>query len=151
VTDFSEARVARCPHCSTKFCVEEGPLCSCLEQEEEEAEYPNPCCRCGFCCIAETCPVGMRIYRVSKHSDCPGLRFDGDEAICNAIEICKSWNIPHETALEIMGVGKGCCISARAFKDGEEYDFAGLNPEIKREIVRNYRLAKKGGSDGNQA
>jgi len=42
MTDFSDARIAKCPWCQTPFCVEEGPWCHCLQimqETEEELEY----------------------------------------------------------------------------------------------------------------
>ena len=41
--------------------------------------------------------------------------------------------------MEMMGVGKGCCIKARAFKDGVEYDFASLPKELKFHVVKGVR------------
>ena len=90
--------------------------------------YPNPCCRCGFCCLHETCPVGQDVYRVRKQDPCPGLFFRaGGEAVCEI-----AWNHP-----EIIGVGQGCCIKARAINSSSGFvvDFSTLAPEWKRHLA----------------
>jgi hypothetical protein len=94
--------------------------------------YPFPCCRCGFCCLSETCPVGQVTYGVGKYDPCPGLSFQGQTATC---EIAL-------TNPEIIGIGPGCCIKARAIRAGVAYDFASLPPWLKRGIVTNYRRQK---------
>jgi len=43
-----------------------------------------------------------------------------------------------------MGIGKGCCIKARAFKDGIEYDFASLPAEVKQKLVQSLRKERIG-------
>jgi hypothetical protein len=91
--------------------------------------YPFPCCRCGFCCLSETCPVGQATYGVGKHDLCPGLSFQGQKATC-AIAL---------TNPEIIGVGAGCCIKARAIRGGVAYNFASLPIWLKKGIVANYR------------
>jgi hypothetical protein len=90
--------------------------------------YPYPCCRCGFCCIAETCPIGQATYGVPKSYPCPGLSFDGDEASC-------------KLALDpyMVGIGQGCCIRARAISGENTYDFASLPPSVKKAQVRRIR------------
>ena len=97
-------------------------------------KFPNKCCRCGFCCLNETCPVGQSIYQVGKYESCPGLSFDGDMAIC---ELMENSSEPFKMS---MGEGAGCCIKARAYKNGVEFDFASLSPEIKRIVVKEKRL-----------
>ena len=91
-------------------------------------KYPNPCCRCGFCCLSETCPVGIWAYGIAKHEKCPGLSFDG-----NGIADCAL--VPQK----LVPIGDGCCIKARAFKDGKQYDFASLSPAMKKMAVRQLR------------
>lgn len=102
-------------------------------------EYPNECVRCGFCCLAETCPVGQSIYEVGKYQRCPSLKFDGDVAVCGVMEILDDWGIPKADAERTMGIGAGCCIAARCFKDGVQYDFASLPKEVKIHVVRGMR------------
>jgi len=79
-------------------------------------KYPNLCCRCGFCCLHELCPVAKALY--GDLVFCPALSFDGVVAICSL-------------AGKVVPVGDGCCIKARAYKDGVEYDFASLDPSLK--------------------
>jgi len=91
-------------------------------------EYPNKCCRCGFCCLTEQCPVSISLYG-DNFDVCPALVFNGDVAACLIVK-----EIPG-----LVPVGDGCCIKARAYKDGVEYDFASLSPELKRQAVNDLR------------
>ncbi len=88
-------------------------------------EYPYECCRCGFCCLSETCPIGREFFGVCV-GRCPALSFNGDEATC-------------AIAPEYVPVGDGCCISARCFKDGQVYDFASLSSEMKKRLAQNLK------------
>jgi len=44
MTDFTDARIVRCPYCKTPFCEQEGTLCDCaydaqdIEQEIDKDE-----------------------------------------------------------------------------------------------------------------
>jgi len=89
-------------------------------------EYPYPCCRCGFCCLSETCPAVRELLGIGKHDPCPELSFDGDVATCRI-----ALAIP-----EMVGAGAGCCIKARAIKGGVTYDFAALPLNLKRSIAQ---------------
>lgn len=114
-----------------------------MEQVAHKQKYTNQCSRCGFRCLAETCPVGCDIYRVSKHTRCPGLSFEGDMAVCDVLNVLADWNIPGEDAKVTMGIGEGCCILARAIgKDGKVYNYADLSDETKRGIVRGLRAKR---------
>jgi len=87
-------------------------------------KYPNKCCRCGFCCIVTVCPIGEAVYGEDIER-CPALSFDKSQtAFC---ELTKKNLIP---------IGDGCCISAKAFKDGKQYDYASLSKEIKYKVVK---------------
>ena len=88
-------------------------------------KYQNPCCRCGFCCLSETCPVGMKVYGIGKFDRCPALSFEGDQAVCALVMM-----IP---------TGDGCCIKARAYKDGIKYDFASLPVALKQAAAKALR------------
>jgi len=111
--------------------------------------YPNPCCRCGFCCLTETCPVGMSYFEISKADPCLALFFDGDEATCTLVASFKYDPFDRGKLLapdlrrKLFGIGTGCCIKARAFKDGKEYDFASLSPELKRKAAAGLRARKE--------
>ena len=88
--------------------------------------YPKKCARCGYCCLSVTCPVGTAYY--GPVSPCPGLRFNREHrAKCSLV---KKGMVP---------VGDGCCIKARAFKDGVQYDFATLPNTLKRRAVADLR------------
>ena len=84
--------------------------------------YPNKCVRCGFCCLSEACPVAMQYFGIQKQTKCPALTWNGVEAVCGIINAFSNL---------IMGVGAGCCIKARCYKSGVEYDFASLPGELK--------------------
>lgn len=92
-------------------------------------EFPYTCCRCGFCCLHEMCPVGMAVFGECEW--CPALSFNGDVAIC-------------DLAGFLVPVGEGCCIKARAFKDGKQYDFAAVSPKMKIGAAQDL-LKRKGG------
>lgn len=95
-------------------------------------KYPNPCSRCGFCCIAETCIAGQAFYGVAKQSPCPALTFDRDIAKCELVEY------------GFVPTGDGCCIKARCYdRDGEQHDFASLTAQTKKEIVYHINYEKK--------
>lgn len=96
-------------------------------------KYPNKCTRCGFCCLSETCPVGMDVYGVEKHIRCPALRFENNNKATCLLAYAK-----------LVPVGDGCCISARAIKDGQTYDFAGLPKGLKMNAVQSIREVSHG-------
>lgn len=100
-------------------------------------KYPNPCCRCGFCCLSETCPVGMKVYGIKKFDKCPALKFEGRQATCVLSSASAEVSI---IGLNLVPIGDGCCIKARAYRNGVEYDFASLPVELKQGIA----LAKRG-------
>jgi hypothetical protein len=84
----------------------------------------------------------MKIYGIGKYQPCPGLRFEGDEAVCQLVLDLISSSLSAEKAdkiRQLMGIGTGCCIKARAFKDGKEYDFASLSKEMKVKVVKGTR------------
>ena len=89
-------------------------------------KYPYPCCRCGLCCLVEQCQVSFLVHGEEKI--CPSLFFDGEEAECRIAEM-----IP---------IGDGCCMSARAYKAGVKFDFASLPKEIKIIAAQNLRQQK---------
>ena len=95
--------------------------------------YPNKCCRCGMCCLNETCPIGQNYYTVKKTDKCPGLSFENDFAFCLLVGIFSDL---------MLGIGQGCCIKARVFKDGVQYDFASLTKEFKQIAVNQIRREK---------
>jgi|GEM_PF-1922459 len=109
----------------------------------ETKAYPNPCCRCGFCCLTEICPMALVINKIpetQKKQSCPDLVFDGDQASCGLASNVLKENIPPQEVWEAFGFGKGCCIKARAFRDGKEYDFASLPVELKKRAARDLRI-----------
>jgi len=95
-------------------------------------DFPFPCCRCGYCCLQEACPVAQIAFDIGKADPCPALRFDAlsGEAVCLlALE-----------DPEVIGVGVGCCIKATCIKDGVGYDFASLPPSLKFHVATMKKL-----------
>jgi hypothetical protein len=78
---------------------------------------------------------------------CPYLEFENDNAVCKLAEVLCDLTpcyvgkalYSKETVLEMFGIGKGCCIKARAYKNGKEYDFASLPEAVKKVVVKERR------------
>lgn len=102
-----------------------------------EQTFEFPCTQCGFCCLSEACPVARDLYHIDKHDSCPALRWHGREAACGLVE-----DNPGLWA-RIIGVGKGCCMLARVFIGGKQYDFAALPPEAKSNVAEMLRAGKE--------
>lgn len=102
-------------------------------------EFKNKCCRCGFCCISENCPMSIEVFKVKKHGKlCPGLQITDNTATCLLAEFLTN------EQKEMFGFGTGCCIKARAYKNGVEYDFASLPDELKIFVAqKSYKGASK--------
>jgi hypothetical protein len=90
--------------------------------------YPNPCCRCGYCCLTTTCPIGLTIFGTDR-GICPGLSFNKE-----GTSTCK--------LAGIVPIGDGCCIKARAFADGLQYDFASLPPNTKQSLAQILKIQR---------
>ena len=92
-------------------------------QVEDLAE----CCRCGFCCLSVTCELAQVKYGISEHAPCPELSFDASgRATCGLVWSCGP---------AAVGVGCGCCIKARCYKDGRVYNFADLPADVKFHVA----------------
>jgi len=85
-------------------------------------KYPNECVRCGFCCMWELCPVAKLLNPFSS-PPCLFMSFNGEVATC-------------ELAGDIVPIGDGCCILAKAYKDGVQIDFASMPPNMKKMAVK---------------
>lgn len=85
-------------------------------------EYPNLCCRCGFCCLSKQCPASVFEFGEIIDGICPALTFQ--EADINIIEA--KCNLP-----KLVSFGDGCCMKTRCFENGIVYDFASLPPFVK--------------------
>jgi hypothetical protein len=93
-------------------------------------QFPYPCVRCGFCCLCTPCNVALKIIPNAKQFEsCPALSINNKVATCKLIETAVQEHLPK--LKEIMGFGLGCCMKARAFKNGIEYDFAAMPEEWK--------------------
>ena len=90
--------------------------------------------------------MGQSVYKTGPAGSCPGVTFNQDhQAVCGVITHLESAGISQASIAALMGLGKGCCIKARAIRlsrgviDGITYDFAGLSPEVKVRVVRGIR------------
>ena len=95
-------------------------------------KYEHECCRCGLCCVNEACKVARFLGWNNSESGnalCPALSYD-----VQGVSTCRVANFGFISP-EFLGIGAGCCISARAFKDGQPYDFASLPDGIKRDLA----------------
>ena len=92
-------------------------------------QFPYPCARCGYCCLMEVCPEGMRHYRIAKSARCPALAFDpsGLMATCSLYS-------ERKVAGKYLGIGSGCCLKARCYKNGTCYEWAPLPADVKRRV-----------------
>ena len=89
-------------------------------------KFPNECCRCGMCCLLDHCPISKVYYPdLKKEEQCEALSFKEEKASCKLAGV--------------VPIGDGCCLSARAYKNGVEYDVASLPKEIKYKIVEQIR------------
>ena len=84
-------------------------------------KFPFNCCQCGMCCLSVQCPVSLMKYGEQKF--CPALSFSFDTCIASCDHAGKE-----------VPIGDGCCIKAKAYKNGVEYDFAAL-PEVIKHIA----------------
>jgi hypothetical protein len=80
------------------------------------------------------------IYKLAKKEGrCPGLSFEGDMAVCGGITICKEKGIPQSVIYEAFGIGKGCCILAKAYGGGRSIDIASMPPYTKTLVAKRLR------------
>lgn len=111
-----------------------------LEHRNVCKKYPHPCVRCGMCCLAQSCPMGILAGASPVKERCKFLSFKWDTAVCSLLE-----KEPHRE--EEFGIGTGCCIKASAVNQttGFTVDFASLPGVFKIEIVRRLegRLAQQ--------
>lgn len=100
-----------------------------------EVEDLPDCCRCGFCCLSETCMSGQMHYGIDRHDTCPGLSFDaGGVAACALVEVYGA---------QSMGIMGGCCLLARCYKDGVVYPWAPLTASVKFRVAAGSRVERK--------
>ena len=85
-----------------------------------------------MCCLSIRCPVAVAIH--GRGDGCPELSFEGDVATCHAAE---------KVGADVLGIGAGCCIKARAFARGQQFDFASLPPKLKVVAVRQARKGNR--------
>lgn len=110
---------------------------------DPRSTFPNPCARCGFCCIQRPCDPALYFAAFSglpahPHKPCPFLGFlksphDSLEAHCILVKILQ---LPTPVSALVFGFGKGCCVKATLFKGSTPHDFSIFPPESKRAIVR---------------
>ena len=100
-------------------------------------KFPNECIRCGMCCLSERCFIITELFNIEKKGKCPKLYFIDDIANCSLFDMIEEDE--RESARKVFGIGAGCCIEARVYKDGVEYDFASLPKEKKLLAVKQIR------------
>jgi len=93
-------------------------------------KFPNPCSRCGVCCLSETCLIGQQVFGIDRHELCHALVFEGMGDGC--VATCR--------LIPLVPTGDGCCIKARAYKNGQVMDFASLPPHEKSAVAEAIRL-----------
>jgi hypothetical protein len=100
------------------------------------SEFSSRCARCGLCCLTFTCQVGQWLFKVGEDTrPCPGLKFVGDEAGCNAYEFAVR-QVGKEQADSAMGIGVGCCIKAKGYDSEKDTNYATYPPYKKRAYVQ---------------
>jgi len=90
----------------------------------------------------ERCPVIMNLFNIKKKGKCSKLYFIGDKANCSLWDMVDEDK--REEMKEVFGIGDGCCIKARVYKNGIEYNFAALSSEMKIRAVQQVRENKIG-------
>jgi hypothetical protein len=115
--------------------------------------YPNPCNSCGLCCMMTTCPVGNLVAGFAHGKPCPALEWPTPEtSACGLLttpakhipdpqKLAKWEALPPADLARLMGIGAGCCISARVIAAGEEIQFADLPGEIKTLLAQQRKAA----------
>lgn len=107
-------------------------------------KYPYPCCNCGACCMATPCPVAMLEgedltgIKPELHKPCPFLIHHKGLSLCSLV-------IAYPKMAKRMGMGEGCCMKGRAMNQetGIAVDWAGLPPEMKREIAARAQVVNR--------
>ena len=80
-----------------RFVIERGP---------EKPPWGATCNGCGYCCAAEVCPVGQKVYRTTQ-APCPGLEFREGRFWCGAVKIADEIGRGPLIRL-VLGIGFGC-------------------------------------------
>jgi len=112
----------------------------------ENPKYPNPCARCGACCVATPCPIGLLFVEGAvKGQPCPAVRFHRQtgEAKCLMLERSHfSSEEMYQQALREMGVGTGCCMLGEAvdLDSGARIPWAEMPGHLKRYCVQRATL-----------
>lgn len=101
-------------------------------------EFPNKCNQCGFCCMMQTCPVGVKVLGVPKYAPCPALKWNGNQSSCGLVDAAIGTDQEKEAKL-VIGIGTGCDISAKAVANGVSYDFASLPDQTKIDLAQRTR------------
>lgn len=132
------------------------PLCKMQNADGTTTFESVPeCCRCGFCCLSEPCPVGVLAFGlvpefrsdgIRPRGRCPGLARDASGiAVCRVFEnaggeFSDVWAVLQcSDELErrrAMGFGVGCCLAGRVRdRAGAWHVWASLPDTIKRGLV----------------
>jgi len=102
-----------------------------------ERTYIYPCSRCGFCCMAEPCPIAIMSGVPRDSGQCPHLEFNGDIASCGLAA-------KHPEILDAFGFGKGCCMLGQLQTQGRTQSWSAISSVDKYTYVRMIRSGKAG-------
>lgn len=75
------------------------------ETAPEKPRFGSPCNGCGYCCISETCKIGIAAF--GNVSPCPAITFDEGKFRCGLVMAEQSAGM--SIISEMLGIGKGCC------------------------------------------
>ena len=78
-----------------------------LDRAPEKARKGEPCNGCGFCCAAEVCEVGLRMFGRDQSAPCPALNFHGGRFWCGLVKAADEMGMGDSLRL-VLGVGFGC-------------------------------------------
>ena len=74
------------------------------------------------------------MYGITRTSPCPELSFDSTgRASCGLVE---------RVGRKALGIGVGCCIKARCYRNGVVYHFAELPEDVKLRVAASLRAGR---------
>lgn len=69
--------------------------------------FGAPCNGCGLCCAAETCPLGMILFR-RRRGPCPALEWRDDRYVCGVLASRREGGWAARAVSRWIAAGKGC-------------------------------------------
>lgn len=101
-------------------------------QKVKNKRFTTKCCHCGMCCLVENCPIAIEKFGIPKYDfKCPALNILNGQYICSIALSGK------QEEMEALGIGHGCCISAKVYIHGNAnpVDFASMTDDAKHAAV----------------